>query len=103
MDESTVNCRRYPVYESADSLESFHVKGNTEKTKESGHSNNDHCNLYETLNVLDPGKAKPAQGLNRPFIILVIIVCLISLLALLLTIWMLVGKIGSSNEGQCTG
>jgi len=92
-----------PVHEDDDkptSLQSFQLEEIRNQTKESGHSNHDRCNLYEVLN---PGKAKPAQGSNRALFALVIIVCLISLLALLLTILMLVGKIGSSNEGQCTG
>ena len=47
--------------------------------------------------------SKLAQGSNRALFALVIIACLISLVALLLTILSLVGKTGSANEGQCTG
>ena len=91
-----MNDRINPAYEYYDkpaSLEFIHLKGNTNQRGESGHSNHDHCKRYE----VNHGEAKPAQGLIRT--ILAIIVCLISLLALLLTILMLVGKIGPSNEG----
>ena len=81
-------------------LQSFQLNGIMNQTEESGHSDHDRCNRYEVLNA---GKAKPAQGSNRAWFALVITVCLISLLAPLLTILMLVRKIGSSNEGQCTG
>ena len=53
------------------SLEFIHLKQDTNQPEESGHSNHDHCNRYE----VNPGEAKPAQGLNRT--VLVIIVCLI--------------------------
>ena len=92
-----------PAHEDDDKptfLKSFELKEIMNQTEESGHSSHDHCNRYEVLN---PGKEKPAPRFIRALFILVIIVCLISLLALLLTILMLAGKIGSSNEGQCTG
>jgi len=67
------------------------------QTGESGHWNRDHCQYK----VLNPGKSKAAQGSNGGLLVLVIIVCLISLAALLLAILMLVGKIelDSSSKG----
>lgn len=104
MDESPVKCHGNPSYEDDDkptSLKSFQMKEITNQTGESGHWNRDHCQYK----VLNPGKSKPAQGSNRGLLVLVILVCLISLAALLLTMLMLVGKIelDSSSKGQCTG
>ena len=75
-----------PAYEDdgkPPSFFSFRLKELANQTEESGHSSHDHCNLYE---VLKPGKAKPAQGSNRALFTMVIIVCLISLVALLLPV-----------------
>ena len=102
MNDSPIKCQENLTYEDNDkqtSLKSFQLKEILNRTEESGHSSHDHCHLYEELNR---GKAKPAQGSNRTLFFLVITVCLISLLALLLTVLMLVGKIGISKEGQCS-
>ena len=99
-EEHLINPANEDDYKPTSLESSFQMKELTNQTEGSGHSNHDRCNRYEVLN---PGKAKLAQGSNRALFLLVIAVCLISLLALLLTILMLVGKIGSSNEGQCTG
>lgn len=61
------------------------------------HLNYDHRNLYDKL---DLKKTEPAQGSSRALLALVIIVCLISLGALLLTLLMFFGIIRPSNEGQ---
>jgi hypothetical protein len=102
MNESPGKSLVNPAYEGDEkptSLKSFQLKVITNQTEESGHSNHNHCHQYKVLNF---DKAKPAQGSNRALLTLVIIVCLISLVALLLTLPMLVGKIGSSSEGHCT-
>ena len=84
-----------------DDKQSFHLKKILNQTEESGHLSHDDHHIYEKLNR---GKAKPAQRSNRTlFVVVITTVCLISLLALLPTILMLVGKIGISKEGQCTG
>ena len=59
----------------------------------------DPCNQYETIRSSSP------KGSNRQFQVLVIISCLISIVALLLVVLMLSGKIGnecgcSAKEGQ---
>jgi hypothetical protein len=103
MNESPGKIHVNPAFEDNDkptSLKCFQLKVLTNQTEEYGHSNHDHCHQYEVLNF---DKVKPARGSNRARLALVIIVCLISVVALLLTLLMLVGKIGSSNEGQCTG
>ena len=64
-----------------------------------GHLIDDQSNLYDTLKLK---KAPPAQGSNRALSALVIIVCLTSLTALLLTILMSFGIMSPSKEGQCT-
>ena len=102
MNESPIKCQENLAYEDdgkPTSLKSFQLKEILNQTEESGHSSHDHCDLYEELKG---GKAKTAQGSNRTLFVLVITVCLISLLALLLTVLMLVGKIGISKEGQCS-
>ena len=63
-----------------------------------GHLDYDHRHPYETLNLK---KAEPDQGSNRALLALVIIVCLISFVALLLTLLMLFGMISPSKKGQC--
>ena len=101
MNESPKELLINPAYEDVDkptSLESFQLNEIVNQSEESCHSSHDHCSGYEVLN---PGNARPAQGSSRTLFAMVIIVCLISLVALLLTVLMLVGKIGS-NEGQCT-
>ena len=85
---------------SGDSLQ-LHKRITNRTEEEPRHSNakNLAWNLNEELNF---GKEKPAPGSNRTLLSLVIIVCLISLTALLLTLLMLFGKISPANEGQCT-
>ena len=99
MNESPIKCQGNAAYDEDEDkptlLKFVQLKEITNQTRESGHSSHDHCNRSEVLN---PGKARPAQGSSRALFVLVIIVCLISLVALLLTLLMLVGKIG-----QCTG
>ena len=76
MNESSIKCQGDLAYEDDDkptSLISFQLKEILNQTEESGHSSHDHCHLYEVLN---PGKAKLAQGSNRALFILVIAVCL---------------------------
>jgi len=92
MNESPVKLSENPLYETIDepaSSDSFHVLENTNQTKKSGHSSDDHCNRYEV---------NPPRGSKRAFFALVIFVGLISLLVLVLTAL----KFGSSNEGQFT-
>ena len=105
MNESPIKCQGNPAYDEDDdkptSLKFFQLKEITNQTREFGHSSHDHCSRSE---VLIPGNARPAQGSNRTLFAVVIVVCFISLVALLLTLLMLVGKISCSNEeGQCTG
>ena len=105
MNESHIKCKGNLAYQDDHDdnpalLKSFQLKEIVNQTEESGRSSHDQYPLYE---VLKRGKAKPAQGSNRTWFVLVISVCLISLLALLLTVLMLVGKIGISKEGQWTG
>ena len=59
--------------------------------------------VYETLEE----KSKPVQRSHRPFFALVIIACLISIIALLLTLLMLFGEMGEkcechANQGKFT-
>ena len=75
------------------------ITSRTEEGPRHSNANNQDWNLYEEL---DFGKEKSALGSNRALLSLVIIVCLISLTALLLTLLMLFGKISPANEGQCT-
>ena len=104
MNESPIKWQGNLAFEDDDkptSLKSFHLKKILNQTEESGHLSHDDHHIYEKLNR---GKAKPAQRSNRTlFVVVITTVCLISLLALLPTILMLVGKIGISKEGQCTG
>ena len=74
------------------------ITNRTEEVPRHSDVKNQAWNLYEEL---DFGKEKPAPGSNRALLSLVIIVCLISLTALLLTLLMLFGKISPANEGQC--
>ena len=105
MDKLPIKCQGNVAYQDDHDdkpalLKSFQLKEILNPTEESAHSSHDQYPIHE---VLKRERPKPAQGSNRSLFVLVITVCLISLLALLLTVLMLVGKIGISKEGQCTG
>ena len=74
------------------------ITNRTEEVPPHSNANNQDWSLCEEL---DFGKEKPALGSNRALLSLIIIVCFISLTALLLTLLMLFGKISPANEGQC--
>ena len=76
-----------------------HITNQTEEGRRHSNANNQGWNL---CGKLDFGKEKPALGSNRALLSSVIIVCLISLTALLLLLLMPFGKISPANEGQCT-
>ena len=76
--------------------------GHAKEDKGHAKTEEDPCNLYENLECK---KSSPPQRANRRFLWLTIIACLISMVALLLGLLLLSGKIGygcscSKNEGQ---
>ena len=103
MNESPRKLHINPGFEFDDKLTSMYsvpLKAFRNHSEEkSGHFDSDQRHLYDTLR---PKKAIPAQGSNRALFALVIIVCLISLVALLLTLLMFFRIISPSKEGQYT-